>query len=89
MAQAALAGLRAEIAGLSAAHPVGRVISVTGGLLRVSGLSRAARLGDRVQLQGARGPLAGEVVAIRNYPGYCAPPLTAALRPLPTHACDG
>ena len=34
-------------------------------------------------------PLAGEVVAIRNYPGYCAPPLTAALRPLPTHACDG
>ena len=79
MAQAALAGLRAEIAGLSAAHPVGRGISVTGGLLRVSGLSRAARLGDRVQLQGARGPLAGEAVQME----------AAALLVLPDEAAEG
>jgi flagellum-specific ATP synthase len=79
MRQAALAGLRAEISGLRAAHPVGRVISVAGGLLRVGGLSRVARLGDRVRIVTARGPLSGEVLQME----------AAALLILPDEAAEG
>jgi flagellum-specific ATP synthase len=79
MKQTALAGLRAEITGLSAAHSVGRVISVAGGLLRISGLSGAARLGDRVQVQTARGQLSGEVLQME----------AAALLILPDEAAEG
>jgi flagellum-specific ATP synthase len=79
MRQRALAGLRAEISGLRAAHPVGRVISVAGGLLRVGGLSRVARLGDRVRIVTARGPLSGEVLQME----------AAALLILPDEAAEG
>ena len=60
-----IAGLQAEISTLSAAHVVGRVISVQGGLLRVGGLSGAARLGDRVSVALRGGDvLAGEVLQL-------------------------
>jgi len=60
-----IAGLQAEISTLSAAHVVGRVISVQGGLLRVGGLSGSARLGDRVTVAMRGGEaLAGEVLQL-------------------------
>jgi flagellum-specific ATP synthase len=53
-------GLAAEIAGLAAVRPVGRVTRATGGALTVSGLG-AARLGDLVRI----GPgLGGEIVGL-------------------------
>ena len=75
-----IAGLQAEISTLSAAHVVGRVLSVQGGLLRVSGLSASARLGDRVTV-GLRGggALAGEVLQLD----------AAALLVLPDAAPEG
>ncbi|MFU8835844.1 MAG: FliI/YscN family ATPase [Roseovarius sp.] len=79
MRQTALAGLRAEISGLSAAYPLGRVISVAGGLLRVSGLSDVARLGDRVRILTVRGAMLGEVLQLD----------AAALVILPDEAAEG
>ena len=67
MRQTALAGLHAEISGLSAAHAVGRVVSVARGLLRVSGLSGAARLGDRVRVAAAQRALCGEVLQLEAH----------------------
>ena len=67
MRPSALAALQAEIAALRPDHRVGRVVSVEGELVRVSGLSRRARLGDWLEIrrEGAA-PLAGEVVRLTN-----------------------
>jgi flagellum-specific ATP synthase len=64
MSQTAIAGMQAEISALSAAHVVGRVVAVQGGVLRVSGLSGIARLGDRVRVALRGGALTGEVLQL-------------------------
>src|SRR6056297_4235870 len=80
MGQTGIAGMEAEISALSATHAVGRVVAVQGGILRVSGLSAAARLGDRVRVarQGG-GPLTGEVLQLE----------AAAILVLPDAAAEG
>ncbi len=65
MSENAIAGMQAEISALSAAHAVGRVVAVQGGVLRASGLSGAARLGDRVRVSLRGGAvLTGEVLQL-------------------------
>jgi flagellum-specific ATP synthase len=64
MSQTGIAGMQAEISALSAAHVVGRVVAVQGGVLRVSGLSGIARLGDRVRVALRGGALTGEVLQL-------------------------
>ncbi|MET4101445.1 flagellum-specific ATP synthase [Roseovarius sp. MBR-78] len=65
MSENAIRGMQAEICALSAAHAVGRVVAVQGGVLRVSGLSGAARLGDRVRVSLRGGDvLTGEVLQL-------------------------
>ena len=80
MSQTGIAGMQAEISALSAAHVVGRVVAVRGGLLRVSGLSATARLGDRVRVtrQGG-GALTGEVLQLE----------AASILVLPDAAAEG
>ncbi|MEQ8897787.1 MAG: FliI/YscN family ATPase [Roseovarius sp.] len=65
MLQKALAALQAEIAALQPDHAVGRVASVDAGLIRLTGLSGRARLGDMLVLrrEGAP-PLTGEVLQL-------------------------
>ena len=59
--------LRAEIALLQAAYPIGRVSGVEAGLLRISGLERLARIGERLRVQRAEcADLEGEVVALAS-----------------------
>lgn len=53
------AGLRAEIATVDAARPLGRVAEVARGIVRIVGLERQARQGDRVMIDGYLG---GEVL---------------------------
>ncbi len=53
------AGLRAEIATVDAARPLGRVAEVARGIVRITGLERQARQGDRVMIAGCLG---GEVL---------------------------
>ena len=53
------AGLRAEIATVDAARPLGRVAEVARGIVRIIGLERQARQGDRVMIGGYLG---GEVL---------------------------
>jgi flagellum-specific ATP synthase len=80
MSQSGIAGMQAEISVLSAAHAVGRVIAVQGGVLRVSGLSAAARLGDRVRVAlRDGGTLSGEVLQLE----------AAAVLVLPDAAAEG
>ncbi|MFE3836776.1 FliI/YscN family ATPase [Pseudogemmobacter sonorensis] len=55
--------LQAEIAAIQPMRDVGRLRELSRGLLRVSGLSRAA-LGDRVEVETASGPLGGEVIRL-------------------------
>ncbi|MGX0877481.1 flagellum-specific ATP synthase [Roseovarius sp. MBR-154] len=75
-----LEGLRAELSALSATHPIGRVTAVQGGALHVSGLSRAARLGDRVRIQTRAGAvLHGEVLQLQQ----------VAVLVLPEEAAEG
>lgn len=63
MTEHALEGLRSGVARLRAMRPVGRISAVQGMALRVSGLSAAARLGDRVRIRmHGGGCLTGEVV---------------------------
>ncbi|MFT4149084.1 MAG: FliI/YscN family ATPase [Paracoccaceae bacterium] len=52
--------LIAEVAQIPVVARIGRVAELAGGTLRVTGLERAARLGDRVQI----GPLGGEVLRL-------------------------
>src|SRR6056297_478613 len=65
MLETALAALKAEIAALEPDHCVGRVAAVEGELVRLTGLSRQARLGDMLRLrrEGAP-PLTGEVLQL-------------------------
>jgi len=65
MPHRALTALRAEIAALRPEHAVGRVAAVEGNLLRLTGLSGRARLGDMLSL-GREGlpPLTGEVLKL-------------------------
>lgn len=65
MLQSALTALQAEIAALEPDHCVGRVAAVEGDLVRLTGLSRQARLGDTLQLRQAGAPvLTGEVLRL-------------------------
>lgn len=65
MLQSALSALRAEIAALPPDHALGRVVAVEGNLVRLTGLSRAARLGDRLRLRREGAPdLTGEVLKL-------------------------
>lgn len=80
MTQTGIAGMQAEISALSVAHAVGRVVAVQGGVLRVSGLSGAARLGDRVRVASrGGGTLTGEVLQLE----------VAAILVLPDAAAEG
>ena len=54
-------GLRAEIATVATAVPLGRVAAVGRGTVQVTGLQRLASLGDRVQIGAAMG---GEVLGL-------------------------
>ena len=54
-------GLRAEIATVAVAKPLGRVAEVARGIVRVTGLERCARQGDRVLIDGHLG---GEVLGL-------------------------
>lgn len=57
--------LRAEIAQLHATHAIGRVSRVEAGFLRITGLERMARIGDRLRLTRTDSPvLEGEVVGL-------------------------
>lgn len=65
MLQKALTALQAEIAALKTDHAVGRVVSVDAGLVRLTGLSDRARLGDTLVLRRDKGPaLTGEVLRL-------------------------
>ena len=54
-------GLLAELAEVAAVSPIGRVAEVARGTVRVSGLERIARQGDRVLIEGQLG---GEVLQL-------------------------
>lgn len=54
--------LKGKISSLESARIIGRVKSVVGMSLTVSGLQRAAGIGQRCLVQGGRGPVVGEVV---------------------------
>lgn len=67
MTQNQLSGLRAEISALSALRDVGRIASVQGAALRVTGLSAVARLGDRVRIHARDGRhRTGEVLQLEQ-----------------------
>jgi len=55
---------RSELADHHRMRPAGRVSEVAGGVLRVLGLNRAARLGDRVEIRSGRVRRSGEAVAL-------------------------
>lgn len=54
--------LRAELAGIRKVHALGRISSISGGLVRLRGLSGMAALGDRIRLGPAQ--LLSEVVGL-------------------------
>lgn len=65
MSQPAFAALTSEIAALRGRHRVGRVAAVEGGVVRISGLSNSARLGDRLRIaRHGQTPLLGEVLQL-------------------------
>ncbi|MFD0859992.1 FliI/YscN family ATPase [Roseovarius aquimarinus] len=67
---AGLAGLGAQIGGLSPRHAVGRVRAAGGATLEIAGLDQAARIGDRLAVMRRDGSwLEGEVL---NLAGGCA-----------------
>ncbi len=62
-----LNALRCEIDKQKLARPVGRVSGVAGGVVQISGLSDAVRIGDRLTLRrDPGGPLVGEVLQVRD-----------------------
>ena len=54
--------LRAELAGIRKVHALGRISSISGGLVHLRGLSGMAALGDRIRLGPAQ--VLGEVVGL-------------------------
>lgn len=61
----ALIALERELASLRPGWPVGRVVAVRGGVVRVSGLAAAAAIGDHLELRRRSGiPLGGEVLQV-------------------------
>lgn len=56
--------LRSNMATISLARRVGRVVAAEGGTLRVAGLSLGAGLGDRVLIRARDGALGGEVLGL-------------------------
>ncbi|MBK5928487.1 FliI/YscN family ATPase [Rhodobaculum claviforme] len=72
--------LSAEIAAVRHTHVLGRVSEIGRGMLRVTGLSGSARLGDRVLIGPARGDrIGGEITRLA--------PRSAGV--MPDHALDG
>lgn len=57
-------GLVADLGAVRVAAPLGRVVSVSAGLLAVTGLERRAGLGDQVAIRSGRRQKSGEIVAI-------------------------
>ncbi len=64
MDEGLIGGLAAEIAGLAALCPVGRVAAVAGGRIELAGLGRHVALGDRVRIATAGGALMAEVAGL-------------------------
>ncbi len=64
MSGSGLEHLVAELATARPVRPVGRVVAVEGGLVKVSGLMKHAALGDQVRLATKTGISSGEVVAL-------------------------
>ncbi len=60
-----LTRMTGAIGDLRATAPVGRVTGATGGVVEISGLGGAARLGDRVRSAGTSG-LCGEIVRVTD-----------------------
>lgn len=74
------AALTGEIAQVRHTHILGRVSEIGGGMLQVTGLSRRARLGDRVLIGPPRGArIGGEVTGLT--------PASAAV--MPDHSLEG
>jgi flagellum-specific ATP synthase len=62
-----LEGLRAQIETLRGVRPVGRVMQVRGGTIRLTGLADAVRIGDRICIQRTGlPPLESEVIQLEN-----------------------
>lgn len=64
MANPGLDHLIAELKAVDPVRPMGRVRAVEGGLVRVSGLSDHAAMGDQVRLVSGNDAATGEVVAL-------------------------
>lgn len=64
-------GMTRAISELAPVRPLGRVTEATGGLVQVSGLSTAARLGDHVFLGLSQDPRKGEIVRITADGSVC------------------
>ena len=58
------ANLVSEIRNIPLSTCIGRVVEVGRGTLRVTGLERAANLGDRVLIRGSTGKIGGEVLRL-------------------------
>lgn len=57
--------LQAEVAALQPVRPVGRIVGIGAGTVRVSGLSETAALGDLVEFPGVKtGAMRGEVLTL-------------------------
>lgn len=62
-----VSGLAAEINALHAVRPVGHVVGVEAGVVRLSGLAKEARIGDRVMLHRTLGkPVVGEIIQLQG-----------------------
>ncbi len=67
MPNTALTALQSEIANLQPVHRLGRVVSISGGLLQVTGLADVARLGDLLKIaRSDLAPLLGEVLHVEH-----------------------
>lgn len=65
MSGAAFQSLKDQISAIRVARPLARVVSIGGGLLRISGAGSEWSMGDRVLIEPAAGPpLAGEIVLL-------------------------
>lgn len=91
-----LDSLRQQIKRVSLVRPVGRVDGISGGVVRLSGLTEGARIGDQLILKRRNGaPLRGEVLQIDRDHVAMLPEMApdgvaigdrAVLQPMPTFA---